>query len=101
MYSFLWDKWSPSSEECGKLYKDGKLKSADEKLNETMKEKTGVSAKEAMEKLNADILTSQSADAEVVSGATSASSKFVESTKALLAAAEKGDTKEVTFTFSK
>lgn len=76
--------------------KDGKLKSENEEYNKMMSEKAGVSAKEAIEKLNAELVEKQDVAAvEVVSGATHTSEDFKKSTEALLAAAEKGDTAKV------
>ena len=63
-----------------------------------MKDKSGVSSKEATEQLNAQLVKTQDVDAvEVVSGATHTSDNFTVATKALLAAAEKGSTDLVTF----
>lgn len=76
--------------------KDGKMKSENEEYNKMMSEKAGVSAKEAIEKLNAGLVEKQDVAAvEVVSGATHTSEDFKKSTEALLAAAEKGDTAKV------
>ncbi|MGT2800220.1 FMN-binding protein [Streptococcus marmotae] len=76
--------------------KDGKMKSANEEYNKMMSEKAGVSAKEAIEKLNAGLVEKQDVEAvEVVSGASHTSEDFKKSAKALLAAAEKGDTAKV------
>ncbi|MBF0779263.1 FMN-binding protein [Streptococcus cuniculi] len=76
--------------------KDGKMKSENEEYNKMMSEKAGVSAKEAIEKLNAGLVEKQDVEAvEVVSGATHTSEDFKKSTTALLAAAEKGDTAKV------
>lgn len=75
---------------------DGSMKADDEEYNKNMKEKSGVSSKEATEKLNAELVEKQSAaDIEVVSGATHTSENFKVSTEALLAAAEKGDTAKI------
>ncbi|MGT2715600.1 FMN-binding protein [Streptococcus respiraculi] len=76
--------------------KDGKMKSENEEYNKMMSEKAGVSAKEAIDKLNAGLVEKQDVEAvEVVSGATHTSEDFKKSTTALLAAAEKGDTAKV------
>lgn len=78
--------------------KDGKMKADDEEYNKNMKDKSGVSSKEATEQLNAQLVKTQDVDAvEVVSGATHTSDNFTVATKALLAAAEKGSTDLVTF----
>ena len=78
--------------------KDGKMKVDDEEYNKNMKDKSGVSSKEATEQLNAQLVKTQDVDAvEVVSGATHTSDNFTVATKALLAAAEKGSTDLVTF----
>ncbi|HFU4011701.1 FMN-binding protein [Streptococcus suis] len=74
---------------------DGSLKSENEEYNTKMKEKSGVSAAEALEKLNAALVETQSADVEVVSGATHTSEDFVKSTTALLAAAAEGKTETI------
>ncbi len=74
---------------------DGSLKSANEEYNTKMKEKAGVSAAEALEKLNAELVKTQSAEVEVVSGATHTSEDFVKSATALLAAAEEGNTETI------
>lgn len=81
--------------------KDGNAKADNAEYNESMKSKSGVSSKEATEKLNAQLVETQDvASVEVVTGATHSSTNFVESTKALLAAAEAGNTESVTFEFS-
>ena len=78
--------------------KDGNMKADDEEYNKNMKDKSGVSSKEATEQLNAQLVKTQDVDAvEVVSGATHTSDNFTVATKALLAAAEKGSTDLVTF----
>ena len=74
---------------------DGDLKSEDEEYNEMMEEKAGVTAATAMEELNAALVETQSADVDVVSGATSTSDTFVKSTEVLLAAAAEGNTDEI------
>ena len=74
---------------------DGSLKSANEEYNTKMKEKAGISAAEALEQLNAELVETQSAEVEVVSGATHTSEDFVKSTTALLAAAEEGNTETI------
>lgn len=75
---------------------DGTMKADDEEYNAKMKEKSGVSSKEATEKLNAELVEKQSvADVEVVSGATHTSENFKVSAEALIAAAEKGDTAKI------
>lgn len=78
--------------------KDGNLKADNEEYNTAMKDKSGVSSKEATEQLNAQLVETQDVDAvEVVSGATHTSTNFTTATKALLAAAEEGNTDPVTF----
>ncbi|MDG4504850.1 FMN-binding protein [Streptococcus suis] len=76
--------------------KDGNLKSENAEYNTTMKEKSGVSSAEATDKLDEELLAAQSADVEVVSGATSTSENFIKSTEALLKAAEEGNTDTIT-----
>ncbi|HEM4306120.1 FMN-binding protein [Streptococcus suis] len=76
--------------------KDGNLKSENAEYNATMKEKSGVSSAEATDKLDEELLAAQSADVEVVSGATSTSENFIKSTEALLKAAEEGNTDTIT-----
>ena len=72
--------------------KDGNLKSENAEYNATMKEKSGVSSAESTDKLDEELLAAQSADVEVVSGATTTSENFKKSTEALLKAAEEGNT---------
>ena len=79
--------------------KDGNLKSENAEYNATMKEKSGVSSAEATDKLDEELLAAQSADVEVVSGATNTSENFKKSTEALLKAAEEGNTDTITLTF--
>ncbi|HFI0076415.1 TPA: FMN-binding protein [Streptococcus suis] len=79
--------------------KDGNLKSENAEYNATMKEKSGVSSAEATDKLDEELLAAQSADVEVVSGATTTSENFKKSTEALLKAAEEGNTDTITLTF--
>ncbi|WP_273478605.1 FMN-binding protein [Ignavigranum ruoffiae] len=74
---------------------EGKLKSEDEEYNKNMKDKTGVSGAEAMEALNAALVDNQSADVDVVSGATSTSETFKFSSQMLLKAAAEGNTEEI------
>ena len=63
-----------------------------------MKEKAGVSAQEAIEQLNKNLVSTQKvADVEVVTGATHTSEDFKKATEALLKAAEEGNTETVTF----
>ncbi|MBY5035538.1 FMN-binding protein [Streptococcus gallolyticus] len=82
--------------------KDGKLKADNEEYNKMMKEKSGVSSKEATEQLNKQLVDTQdAASVEVVSGATHTSENFVKATEALLAAAAEGKTDKVMFDFSK
>ncbi len=79
--------------------KDGNLKSENAEYNATMKEKSGVSSAESTDKLDEELLAAQSADVEVVSGATNTSENFKKSTEALLKAAEEGNTDTITLTF--
>lgn len=79
--------------------KDGNLKSENAEYNATMKEKSGVSSAESTDKLDEELLEAQSADVEVVSGATNTSENFKKSTEALLKAAEEGNTDTITLTF--
>ncbi|NQK93574.1 FMN-binding protein [Streptococcus suis] len=79
--------------------KDGNLKSENAEYNTTMKEKSGISSAEATDKLDKELLAAQSADVEVVSGATHTSENFKKSTEALLKAAEEGKTDTITLTF--
>ncbi|MCY7208764.1 FMN-binding protein [Streptococcus dysgalactiae] len=73
--------------------KDGKLKADDEEYNKNMKAKSGVSSKEATEKLNSQLVEKQNLDdVEVVSGATHTSENFKKSTETLLEAAKEGKT---------
>lgn len=75
---------------------DGGLKSANEEYNKNMKDKAGISAGEAIEKLNAALVEKQDlAAVEVVSGATHTTEDFQKSTKALLEAAAEGKTETV------
>jgi len=75
------------------------LKSENAEYNATMKEKSGVSSAESTDKLDEELLAAQSADVEVVSGATNTSENFKKSTEALLKAAEEGNTDTITLTF--
>ncbi|WP_313175515.1 FMN-binding protein [Streptococcus parasuis] len=79
--------------------KDGNLKSENAEYNATMKEKSGVSSAESTDKLDEELLAAQSADVEVVSGATNTSENFKKSTEALLKAAEEGNTDTITLKF--
>lgn len=77
--------------------KAGEKKADDEEYNKNMKDKSGVSSKEATEKLNQELVDKQNIDdVEAVSGATSTSSNFELSTKALIKAAQEGNTDTVT-----
>lgn len=73
----------------------GDKKSEDAEYNEKMKAKSGVSGKEAMAKLDAALVEKQSADVDVVTGATSTSNKFKFSAAVLLKAAAEGKTDEI------
>ena len=72
----------------------GDRKTEDEEYNKNMKDKSGVSAKEAIEQLNEALVEGQEAEVEVVSGATHTAENFVKSATALLEKAAKGDTEE-------
>lgn len=76
---------------------EGKRKSEDENYNKNMKDKAGVSSKEAMDQLNAALVEGQKAEVEVVSGATHTAEAFVESSKALLEKAAAGDTEDTNY----
>lgn len=76
--------------------KDGALKSEDAEYNKNMKAKSGVSSKEATEKLDAEFLKAQKAEVEVVTGATHSTDTFKETAAALLKAAAEGKTETIT-----
>ncbi|HFR3797325.1 TPA: FMN-binding protein [Streptococcus suis] len=78
---------------------DGALKSEDEEYNKNMEAKSGISSKDATDKLDEELLAAQSADVEVVSGATQTSENFKKSVEELLKAAEEGNTETVKLTF--
>ncbi len=78
---------------------DGALKSEDEEYNKNMEAKSGISSKDATDKLDEELLAAQSADVEVVSGATHTSENFKKSVEELLKAAEEGNTETVKLTF--
>lgn len=81
--------------------KDGKLKSADEAYNKNMKDKSGVSSKEATDKLNAQLVAVQDvAKVETVTGATTSSKGFKQSAELLLKAAAEGKTDVIKFTLA-
>lgn len=81
--------------------KDGKFKSADETYNKNMKDKSGISSKEASEKLNAQLVAVQDlAKVETVTGATSSSKGFKQSAELLLKAAAEGKTDVIKFTLA-
>lgn len=64
------------------INKDGQLKSEDEEYNQNMKEKSGVSAAEAVVQLAEDLVAKQDPDAvDVVTGATGTSEGFKELAK--------------------
>lgn len=64
------------------INKDGQLKSEDEEYNKNMKEKSGVSAAEAVVQLAEDLVAKQDPDAvDVVTGATGTSEGFKELAK--------------------
>lgn len=64
----------------------GELKSEDAEYNTNMKEKSGVSAAEAMELLEADLVAKQDPnEVDVVSGATGTSEGFIELAKEAVA----------------
>lgn len=78
--------------------KDGKLKSADETYNKNMKDKSGVSSKEATDKLNAQLVATQDvAKVETVTGATNSSKGFKQSAELLVKAAAEGKTDVIKF----
>lgn len=79
--------------------KDGNLKSENAEYNTMMEEKSGISSAEATDKLDEELLAAQSADVEVVTGATHTSENFKKSTEALLKAAEEGNTDTITLKF--
>lgn len=80
--------------------KDGNKKSANEEYNKNMKEKSGVSSKDATTQLNEQLVKTQDVTAvEVVSGATHSSDNFIASTTALLEEAAQGNTDPVKFVF--
>ncbi|MBJ8325281.1 FMN-binding protein [Streptococcus pacificus] len=82
--------------------KDGNMrKSENEEYNKNMKEKSGTSSKEAIDKLNQELVDGQMAEVEVVSGATHTSENFVKSTEALLKAASEGNTETVSIDLGK
>lgn len=57
-------------------------KSQDEEYNSTMQEKTGMSAKDAMEKLRANLIETQDpAKVDIVAGASQTSTEFIELAK--------------------
>ena len=75
---------------------DGQLKSEDQEYNDNMKSKAGVSAAEAIEELNAQLVETQDVSkVEVVSGASGTTDDFVKSIEAFLAAAAEGNTETV------
>lgn len=74
---------------------EGAKKSEDAEYNKMMKEKSGISAAEAMEELNKALVEKQTADVDVVTGATSTTDNFMRSAKALIALAEEGRTETV------
>lgn len=81
--------------------KEGKLKSADEAYNKNMKDKSGVSSKEATDKLNAQLVATQDvAKVETVTGATSSTKGFKQSAELLLKAAAEGKTDVIKFTLA-
>ena len=74
---------------------DGDLKSEDEEYNTQMEEVAGVSSADATQELNDALVESQSADVDVVSGATSTSTSFQFTSQVLLELAAQGNTEEV------
>ncbi|MGT2772184.1 FMN-binding protein [Streptococcus marimammalium] len=80
--------------------KEGNMrKSENEEYNKNMKEKSGISSKETIEKLNQDLVDKQTADVEVVTGATHTTDNFKTSAEVLLKAASEGNTETVSFKF--
>ena len=73
----------------------GEMKSANEQYNKMMAEKSKVSFADAAKKLDEALVKGQSADVEVVSGATNSTDAFKFSTKVLLKAAAEGKTEEI------
>lgn len=81
--------------------KDGALKSENEEYNKNMEAKAGVSAKDAIDQLNAKLVETQDVSkVEVVSGASHTSHDFVTTTEAVLKAASEGNTETVQVTLA-
>jgi len=80
---------------------DGKSKKDDTEYNENMKAKSGISAKEYIEKFNEDLVSEMNKEdgtpgnIDVVTGATHSFHSFVLYAEQLVNAAEKGDTKTI------
>lgn len=75
--------------------KEGALKSEDAEYNKNMEAKSGVSSKDATDKLDEEFLKAQSADVEVVTGATHTTENFKATAAALLEAAAEGNTETI------
>lgn len=73
----------------------GALKSEDAEYNKNMEEKSGISSKDATDKLDEEFLKAQSADVEVVTGATHSTENFKATAAALLEAAAEGNTETI------
>ena len=79
----------------------GQLKKDDTEYNENMKAKSGISAKEYIEKFNEDLVSEMNKEdgtpgnIDVVTGATHSFHSFVLYAEQLVNAAEKGDTKTI------
>ncbi len=83
------------------LNADGKSKKDDTEYNESMKAKSGISAKEYIEKFNEDLVSEMNKEdgnpgnIDVVTGVTHSFHSFVLYAEQLVNAAEKGDTKTI------
>ena len=78
------------------LNADGKSKKDDADYNKNMKEKSGISPKEYIEKFNEELVSTQNpSNIEVVTGATHSFHSFQNYAQQLIQAAQSGDTKEI------
>jgi major membrane immunogen (membrane-anchored lipoprotein) len=75
----------------------GALKTEDEAYGTRMAERTNITPKQAYEQLNAATVEAQSADIDVVTGATNSSDSFIKMLKVLVEQAKTGDTTEAIF----
>lgn len=75
--------------------KDGALKSEDEEYNKNMESKSGISSKDATDQMDKAFVEAQSADIEVVTGATHSTENFKATAAALLEAAAEGNTETI------